>query len=187
MKWRVELTRPRTELAADGILAALTGTGDASDAMSALLGGQPVPGTDGSTTVQSPLAGLAAGMLQTQVTAFGETLKKSLREMRLTVSWQDGKVPRELTVSTFLVVLNPRAPGGARGDDPDVPPNLAAQVAATPPASTGAPVIPGVTGGLPGVTGGLPGSTFQPGTAPTGSRPSPFRRPRRNRSGGDEE
>jgi general secretion pathway protein I len=128
LKWRVELKQPQISLSAEGILGALTGAGESGDAISSLLGSQPVPGSDGSATVESPIAGLAAGMLQTQVTAFGETLKKSLREMRLTVVWQDGKVPREISVSTYLVVLNPRAPGGARGDNPDVPPNLAAPI-----------------------------------------------------------
>jgi hypothetical protein len=44
--------------------------------------------------------------------------------MRLTVSWRDGAVPRGFTVTTHLLVLNPRAPNGARGDNPEVPPNL---------------------------------------------------------------
>ena len=70
--------------------------------------------------------GMLGGFLQTQLAAFGETLKKSLREMRLTVSWQDGKTSHGFTVTTHLLVLNPRAPGGARGDNPEVPPNLAA-------------------------------------------------------------
>jgi hypothetical protein len=111
-------------------------------------------------------------MLQTQVTAFGETLKKSLREMRLTVSWTDGKVPREITVSTYLVVLNPRAPGGARGDNPDVPPNLAAPVAGGV-AAGGAAAGPGGIPNIPGVTGGVRGSTGSPFTRPTpGTRPA---------------
>jgi general secretion pathway protein I len=177
-KWRVELTRPRTELSADGILGALTGAGDSSDALTALLGSQAVPGSEESATVQSPIAGLAAGLLQTQVTAFGETLKKSLREMRLTVSWVDGKVPREVSVTTFLVVLNPRAPGGARGDNPDVPPNLAAAAAASAAAQ-------GVTGGRPAVIPGVTGDFLNvPGAGTRTGVPgsSPFRRPsRRNR------
>ncbi|HET7753877.1 MAG TPA: prepilin-type N-terminal cleavage/methylation domain-containing protein [Anaeromyxobacteraceae bacterium] len=200
-KWQVDLKKPQTELSADGILAALTGSGDATDAMSKLLGSATVPGSGGSATVQSPIAGLATGLLQTQVTAFGETLKKSLREMRLTVSWRDGKVPREISVSTYLVVLNPRAPGGARGDNPDVPPNLAAPVAggvaaAGAAGTAGVPNIPGVTGGMPGVTGGIPGLTtgvpgMAPGLSAPGTRPgglpasTPFRRSRRNRTSGE--
>ena len=178
-KWRVELTQPKTELSADGILGTLLGTGDSTDALTALMGSQEVPGSEGSATVQSPIAGLAAGMLQTQVTAFGETLKKSLRELRLTVSWQDGRVPREISVSTFLVVLNPKAPGGARGDNPDVPPNLAAPVGGGVAGGVpgGVPGVPGVPGGIPGVTGGfqntVPGAGVGPGGLPS---TSPFRR-----------
>jgi general secretion pathway protein I len=177
LKWQVELKRPETSLSADGILGALTGAGDTDEALATLLGSQPVPGSDGSATVESPIAGLAAGMLQTQVTAFGETLKKSLREMRLTVSWTDGKVPRELTVSTYLVVLNPRAPGGARGDNPDVPPNLAAPVAGGV-APGGGAVGPGGVPNIPGVTGsgsGLRGSTGSPFMRPTPGRRGPGR------------
>jgi hypothetical protein len=69
-------------------------------------------------------------LLQARLTAFGEALKQSLREMRLTVSWPSGAETRSFTVTTHLVVLNPKAPGGARGDSPDVPPSMAAASAA---------------------------------------------------------
>jgi hypothetical protein len=71
-------------------------------------------------------------MLQTQLTAFGETVKKSLREMQLTVSWRDGRRERGFTVTTHLLVLNPKAPGGARGNDPEVPPTLQGAAAGGP-------------------------------------------------------
>ena len=35
--------------------------------------------------------GPMAGLLQTQAQGFIETLKKSVRELRITVSWQDGR------------------------------------------------------------------------------------------------
>ena len=92
-------------------------------------------GGSGAGAAASPGAavpgGALGGVLRGQLTAFGEALKRSLRELRLTVSWKDGKRDHGFTVSTYLVVLNPRAPGGARGPDPDVPPNLAAAAAAT--------------------------------------------------------
>lgn len=186
-KWQVELKKPETSLSADGILAALTGSTDANDALSKLLGTQPTPGTDGksTTTTQSPVAGLAAGLVQTQVTAFGEALKKSLREMRLTVSWRDGKVPRDVTVSTYLVVLNPRAPGGARGDNPDIPPNLVAPVAAGGAAGAAAAAAAAAAGatGATGATGAPAIPSFpQQSIGPGRTSVSPFVRPsRRNR------
>jgi general secretion pathway protein I len=68
---------------------------------------------------------MLTAMLQTQLTAFGEIVKRSLREVRLTVTWPVGRRTQSFTVVTHLVVLNPRAPGGARGDNPDVPAEVA--------------------------------------------------------------
>jgi hypothetical protein len=44
-------------------------------------------------------------MLQGQATAFIETLKKSVREIRLTVSWSDGKDRRSVSASQIVVIL----------------------------------------------------------------------------------
>lgn len=127
-KWRVELKRPEAALAPDELISILLGAsgGDAQDLMGKLLGtGGAKAGQSGGPQTASA-GGLVGGMLQAQITAFGEALKKSLREMRLTVGWMDGRELRQFTVTTHLVVLNPKAPGGARGPNPDVPPNLAA-------------------------------------------------------------
>ena len=45
------------------------------------------------------------GLLQTQATGFLETLKKSVRELRVTVSWQDGKDERSVSASQEIVIL----------------------------------------------------------------------------------
>jgi general secretion pathway protein I len=134
MKWRLELVKPDADLSADQLMAVLAGMGgDSNDLISKLMGGGGAAAAGaalssgaGGPTTTNPMAGLMGGFLQSQLTAFGETLKKSFREMRLTVSWQDGKTSHGFTVTTHLLVLNPRAPGGARGDNPEVPPNLAA-------------------------------------------------------------
>jgi putative ABC transport system permease protein len=53
----------------------------------------------------SLLAGPMGGMFQTQATTFVETLKKSVREIRLTVSWPDGKDRGSISASQLVVIL----------------------------------------------------------------------------------
>jgi general secretion pathway protein I len=200
VRWAIEVVRPDPSLAADQLLATLAGAGGTQGLLDRLFGGGAAAGTAPGKpqgTQPGPLAGAAAGLLggggaagglgggalagmvQTQVTAFGEQIKKAVRELRLTVAWNDGR-PRSFTVTEHLVVLNPRAPGGARGDAPDVPPNLAAQAAVA--GAAGAAGLPGT--GLPGSrpgaavpgVGGLPGTSTVPGT---GGLPGSFPAPRR--------
>jgi hypothetical protein len=63
----------------------------------------------GATTSGSPLASMLSGplggVLQTQATTFVETLKKSVREIRITVSWPDGKERRSVSASQIVVIL----------------------------------------------------------------------------------
>lgn len=131
--WRLEVLRPSPNLSADqllGMLAGAGGAGDPKELVARLLGTQGAAGTSGPVPDASAAMAMATDLLQAQLTAFGETLKQSVREVRLTVSWAAGKTTRSFTVTTHLVVLNPRAPGGARGDWPDLPPSLAASSAA---------------------------------------------------------
>jgi general secretion pathway protein I len=127
-KWRVELKKPDSALSPDELLSGLLGASgsDAQDLMGKLLGTSGAKAGQAGGPQTASAGGLVGGMLQAQLTAFGEALKKSLREMRLTVGWMDGRQLRQFTVTTHLVVLNPKAPGGARGPDPDAPPNLKA-------------------------------------------------------------
>ena len=137
VKWQLALVKPNADLSADQLMAVLAGMGgDPNDLIAKLMGGAGVAGaaakgaaassTASGPATTNPMSGVLGGFLQSQLTAFGETLKKSFREMRLTVSWRDGNTSHDFTVTTHLLVLNPRAPGGARGDNPEVPPNLAA-------------------------------------------------------------
>ena len=60
----------------------------------------------------SMLGGPLGGVLTGQAKTFIETLKKSVREVRLTVSWQDGKQRKDVTASQILVIL-PESVGAA--------------------------------------------------------------------------
>jgi general secretion pathway protein I len=143
--WRVEVRKPDTTLGPEQLLGVLLGqaAGDAStqDLLQKLMG----TGGPGGQAQGAP-AGLLGGVLSAQLTAFGEQLKKSFRQVTLTVAWRDGRTTHQFDVTTHLVVLNPRAPGGARGASPDVPPNLT--ITALP--TAGLPSVPGQTGAAAG-------------------------------------
>lgn len=158
-RWRAEVLKPSAALGPDQLVAALLGmTGGESGSQELL---SKLLGTGGQAGPAAAPTGLLGAALQSQLTAFGEALKTSLRELRLTVAWKDGRQARQFTVATHLVVIHPRAPGGARGSSPDVPPGLAApaapQTGALQPVQR-APATPGAAGQpawrLPGVGGG---------------------------------
>ncbi|HZR08781.1 MAG TPA: prepilin-type N-terminal cleavage/methylation domain-containing protein [Myxococcales bacterium] len=120
------------------------GIGGAATALAgSLLGGSGAPQpTTQSGPVAAMLAGPLGGVLQTQAKTFIETLKKSLREIRLTVSWPEGKESRTVSASQIVVIL-PESVGQT-------------------PATTQQPQIP-PAGLQPGV---LPGTPPRPGTQP---------------------
>jgi general secretion pathway protein I len=115
IKWRVEAVRPGVEFSADQIVGALAGDaeGGAAGLMDRLGGqaGASAAGAGATSTLANPFMGVISG----QVTAFGERIKESLREVRLTVSWKEGKEDHGFTVATHLVVLCPKTASG-RGD-----------------------------------------------------------------------
>jgi general secretion pathway protein I len=164
VRWKAEVLKPATDLSAEQLLAVFLGSSpddpDTQQMLAKLLGGAAAGGqASGQPTQASAGApgGVLGGVMQAQMTAFAEVLKKSLRELRLTVTWRDGKRDQGFSVTTHLVVLNPRAPGGARGPNPDIPPNL------------GAPGQPGQAAGSLPVP---PGGAGLPGLAPGGLRPA---------------
>jgi general secretion pathway protein I len=127
--WKLELKRPEGTMTPQQLLGAFLGTGGEDVGTQELLGkmlgtGAPAGGKGGPSS--GAPGGLLGGVLQSQLTAFGEELKKAVRLVTLRVSWKDGKTEHGFDVSTYMVVLNPKAPGGARGTNPDIPPNLAA-------------------------------------------------------------
>lgn len=101
IRWKAEVVKPEVDLSAEGILSMLTGSED----LSALL---QAPGGEEGQTVLDPRAGALSAIVQTQLTAFGEDVKKGLREVRLTVAWDEGETERAFTVVTHLVVLQPK-------------------------------------------------------------------------------
>jgi len=101
LRWKAEAVKPEVDLSPQKILAMFTGSED----LATLLPGQT--GEDGRT-VLDPRAGALSALIQSQLTQLGETVKKGVREVRLTVSWDEGKTERSFTVVTHMVVLQPK-------------------------------------------------------------------------------
>jgi general secretion pathway protein I len=146
--WRAEILKPDVQLDGSALLGLLGigpqakggssspqpdqgGLGGALATAAKSLGG--VQGTGAAALAQSPLGGVLQGQAQT----FIETLKKSVREVRVTVSWQDGSQERSISASQQIVIL-PEMVGKA-GQAPVQQPQQ--------PGIPGLPQIPGVPGG----------------------------------------
>jgi general secretion pathway protein I len=144
-EWRAEILKPDVTMDAAQLLQLLgAGAQGAAGGASGSQGGTaPAQGGVGSLTAPgSPVAGLLAG----QATTFLETLKKSVREVRVTVSWKDGSQERNITASQHIVILPEMV--GTAGQTP------APTTTSTTPGVPGIPGTPGVPGvpGIPGVT-----------------------------------
>jgi general secretion pathway protein I len=193
VRWKAEVLRPTAKLTAEQLLAVFLGSSpddaDTQQMLAKILGGAAggAPGGAGSGGGTSGPAGGAAALapggalgtvLQAQLKTFAEELRRALRELRLTVTWKDGRRDQGLTVATHLVVLNPKAPGGARGASPDVPANISE------PPSPGSvtPALPGVpaAGAVAPIPGLRPSRRPLPpeGGEEPGARPRPIRTPR---------
>ena len=122
--WKAEILKPEVQLDANGLLGMLGLGGGSTGSSSSSAGG-------GSSSFNSALAGAAAGLqgaglgnlqslkggagiaalgpmaglLQGQAKTFIETIKKSVRELRITVSWRDGKNERNISASQQIVIL----------------------------------------------------------------------------------
>jgi general secretion pathway protein I len=97
VRWQVEVRRPRLELGPDAVLAALTGGQTLQDLL---------PPPDAAPQL-APFQAMMSATLQGVLTQVGEQIKKSVREVRLTVSWEDGRAQESFTVVTHLVVTQP--------------------------------------------------------------------------------
>jgi general secretion pathway protein I len=102
IRWKAEALKPEVDLSPQKILLMLTGSED----LAALIPGA-APDEDGRSTLD-PRAGALTAMVQAQLTQFGETVKKGVRELRLTVAWGEGRTEHSFTVVTHLVVLKPK-------------------------------------------------------------------------------
>jgi len=115
--WRAEILKPDVQLDASQLLGVLGlgGTRQAGGSppsqqsslaqglagAAQMLGGGQGGGLSALAGAGSPFA----GMLQGQAQGFLETLKKSVREVRVTVSWKDGSQERSISASQHLVIL----------------------------------------------------------------------------------
>ena len=97
VRWRVLVRKPTVDLGPDATLAALTGGKTLQDLL-------PPPD---QVPQLAPLQGLITSSMNTLLTQIGEQLKKSVREVRLTVSWTGGASVESFDVVTHLVVLQP--------------------------------------------------------------------------------
>jgi general secretion pathway protein I len=146
--WSAEILKPDVQLDATQLLNLISGGssggGGLGGAGSALAGalsqGAPATPAGGPTTqqpggaaslTQGPLGGAISG----QMTTFIETLKKSVREIRLSVSWQDGKNRNQVEASQIIVIL-PEMVGAAGQAAQDA---AAAAAAAAPQTGNGSP------------------------------------------------
>jgi general secretion pathway protein I len=121
VKWQSEALKPQLELGADAVLRALTGIDGGVAGLLGLQGGQAgqagaagaaakvgLSGMTGPTSAPAGgMTGPAVGLIQQQLAGLGEQIKQGVRELRLTVSWPDGKATESFTVVTWLVVLTP--------------------------------------------------------------------------------
>ncbi|WP_242346929.1 prepilin-type N-terminal cleavage/methylation domain-containing protein [Anaeromyxobacter terrae] len=108
VRWATEVVKPGVDLSAERILQMLTGGEGALEDL--LAAASPQAGKGGPQTTAPGAAALAQG-LQAQITQLGEQIKKGVREVRLTVTWKDGKRDESFTVVTHMVVFAPREPG----------------------------------------------------------------------------
>jgi len=120
VRWKLEVVKPKLELGPDQILHVLTGAaGEGQDKidLSTLLGQKSKDAADKESGIETIFPGAAAmaGMLQVQLTQIGEQIKKGVREIRLTVSWPEGKRRESFSVVTHLVSFGTGAgtPAGA--------------------------------------------------------------------------
>ena len=148
--WSAEILKPNVQLDPAQLMSLLgagqgqagqTSAGNISGAASALagslLGGQKGgPQPTSASPLGALLGGPIGGMMQTQATTFIETLKKSVREIRLTVSWPDGRGRGSISASQLIVILPEsvgQTPNPAQPAQPQVPQ----------PGQPGGPRVPG--------------------------------------------
>ncbi len=115
--WSAQILKPDVQLDPAQLLGMLGvgGQGGSAQAKGGLAGaagrlagalssGGGAPGAPGGGAA-ALLGGPLGGILQGQAKTFIETLKKSVREVRLSVSWQDGKDRKNVTASQIIVIL----------------------------------------------------------------------------------
>lgn len=113
IRWTAATVKPTLELGAEGVVKAFTGAEGGLESLLAQMGGAPTAGQGGASSASgpqaaaSPLAAATTAMLQSALPVLGEQIKKGVRQLRLTIAWQDGARQESFTVVTHLVVLTP--------------------------------------------------------------------------------
>ena len=145
--WSAEILKPDVKLdpaqlmnligGATGGGGKTSGISGAASSLAAAMGGaqgalQGLQGGAGAALLAGPLG----GVLTSQATTFIETLKKSVREVRLSVSWQDGKQRQEVSASQMIVIL-PETVGQTQGTQQPATPTQGVQGTNTPVVSPG--------------------------------------------------
>jgi general secretion pathway protein I len=97
VRWKVDVLRPTVELGPQAVLAALTDGRTLEELL---------PPPDQAPQLAA-LQGTITATVQTVLTRIGEQLKASVREVRLTVSWEDGRTVESFDVTTHVVVMTP--------------------------------------------------------------------------------
>ncbi len=118
--WSAEILKPDIQIDPGQLLSMLTGSAQSSSKSGGSAGGVGAAASQLASQFASgglgnpggaaggagaAAAGPFAGLIQGQAKTFVETLKKSVREVRLTVSWQDGKHPLSISASQEMVIL----------------------------------------------------------------------------------
>lgn len=118
-RWKAEIIKPDIDAAnATALVETMVNKlmGDVSSLGARAEGNStaaPVPTPD-----MSGVASMIKPMIEGQVTTLVETMKKAVREVRLTVSWKEGAQTDSFDVVTHLVVLAPAGQQGGESNDP---------------------------------------------------------------------
>ncbi len=159
--WKAEILKPDIQLDESSLLGLLglggnSTSNNAAGALPANANGL-TQGLQGAAGAIGGLGGAAgglaalgpmAGLLQGQAKNFIETLKKSVREVRLTVAWRDGANDRTISASEQVVIL-PESVGAAQQTGPTAGPTTPGQAApgiVGPPVNLGRPPGTGRSG-----------------------------------------
>lgn len=138
-KWRAKVIAPKTDgVSPDQLVGAIfnlpiggdSGSGDPLGGLASMFGG--AGGKDGAAGGAAAQAGAGmgamAGMIQPMFTQMVDQLTKSVREVHLTVYWQDGTQVESIDLVTHVVSLGPgsdRNGGGQFAGSPGQQPSEA--------------------------------------------------------------
>lgn len=117
-RWKAEIIKPDIDAA--------NATALVESVVEKLMGDMAPPNPEGNRTGPSgptpDMGGFGAmikPMIEGQVNILVETMKKSVREVRLTVSWKEGANTDSFDVVTHLVVLGPADPNSNENPPPE--------------------------------------------------------------------